>query len=473
MKLRTKITLLTTTIAVSVVFFTLLSIRGVVLTAFREELEKRAVSIADNLSDRIANHILLKDYFQTAKDINEVLHKENDVEYIYVTNEEGAIVAHTFNAEIPAGILSWNPLNNSTTNIQLLDTEKGYIRDIGVKVFNGTRSELHLGIREDDLKQTVMKLRRITIPVIMLVTLLGVIASFIFSRLITEPLNKFVEFTKVLGRGEFGRRVDVSYGDEIGYLARNFNRLSMELKTVKEKMEEAYTYTHLLEAEKISTIGQISSGLAHELKNPLTTLKMLFQAFREQPDMTKEDAEVISSEIEKIDTIITMFLGYVKQKEFQVSEIDINIIIDRVLSLASFDIRNNGIAVQKDMIETLPHIKGDRALLEHVFLNLILNAVQAMPDGGEIRISGKSDDRFVEIMIWDKGGGIPSNIRSKVFDPFFTTKGNGTGLGLSIVYNIVKSHGGKVFFNSNDGAGTVFTVKLPAGINNEQQTMNN
>lgn len=465
MKLRSKITLLTITIAVSVVFFTLLSIRGVIINAFREELEKRAISVANNLSDRVANNILLKDHFQTTKDLNEVLTKEDDIEYIFVTDEEGRIIAHTFNSELPSDILLWNPIDNRTTNIQLLDTEKGYIRDVGVKVFDSTKSELHLGIREDDLKSTIMRLRKITVPIIIFVTLAGMIASFVFSRLITEPLNKFIEFTKVLGRGEFGKRVDVSYGDEIGYLARNFNRLSMELKTVKEKMEEAYTYTHLLEAEKISTIGQISSGLAHELKNPLTTLKMLFQAFREQPDMTKEDAEVISREIEKIDLIITRFLGFVKQKSLQVSEINVNTLMDRVLSLCSFDITNNDIVLQKDMTETLPHIKGDRALLEHVFLNLILNAVQAMPNGGEINISSKADDGFVEVVISDKGGGIPSNIRSKVFEPFFTTKENGTGLGLSIVYNIVKSHGGKVFFDSSEGAGTKFTVRLP--INNE------
>jgi signal transduction histidine kinase len=464
MKLRSKITLLTITIAVSVVFFTLLSIRGIIINAFREELEKRALSVAGNLSDRVANNILLKDHFQTTKDINEVLTKEADIEYIFVTNEEGRIIAHTFNSELPPDILLWNPLDNRTTNIQLLDTEKGYIRDVGVKVFNSTKSELHLGIREDDLESTITRLRKITVPIIIFVTLAGVVASFVFSRLLTEPLNKFIEFTKVLGRGEFGKRVDVSYGDEIGYLARNFNRLSMELKNVKEKMEEAYTYTHLIEAEKVSTIGQISSGLAHELKNPLTTLKMLFQAFREQPDMTKEDAEVISSEIEKIDIIITRFLGFVKQKSLQVSEINVNTLMDRVLSLCSFDITNNDITLQKDMIGTLPHIKGDRALLEHVFLNLILNAVQAMPNGGEINIASKADDGFVEVVISDKGGGIQSNIRSKVFEPFFTTKENGTGLGLSIVYNIVKSHGGKVFFDSNEDTGTKFTVRLP--INN-------
>jgi signal transduction histidine kinase len=195
-------------------------------------------------------------------------------------------------------------------------------------------------------------------------------------------------------------------------------------------------------------------------------LKMLFQAFREQPDMTVEDAEVIGKEIDKMEGIIRNFMGFVKQKGFKITETDLNELIDRVLSMATYDIENAGITVKRDMLEDLPHIEADRALLEHVFLNLIINAVDSMPDGGEITISGKSDDSFVEVMIWDKGSGIDQDLHSKVFDPFFTTKTEGTGLGLSIAYNIVKSHGGKLFFNSKKGRGTVFTVQLPKEIRN-------
>jgi signal transduction histidine kinase len=461
MKLQTKITLLTTTILVIVVFFTLLPVRRTIMNTLRDELEKKGISIAGNLSDRIANSIILKDYFQTAKALNEVLKKEKDIEYIFVTNEDADMFADTFENGTPPGILDWNPLGNASQRIQLLETEKGYIRDVGVRVIDGTKSELHLGLREDMLKDTRMKMRYLTIPIIVFVVLLGVAASFVMSRFITNPLNKFVEFTKVLGEGEYGGRVDVRYGDEIGYLARNFNRLSMQLKTAREKMEEAYTYTHLVEAEKLSSIGQISAGLAHELKNPLTSLKMLFQAFKEQPDMTQEDAGVISSEIEKMDRVLSNFMGFVKQKGFHLSDTNLNELIERVLSLATFDINNANIVVRRDMLETIPHVKADRGLLEQVFLNLIINAVHAMPDGGEIRISGKSDDAFVEVMVWDKGGGIPDDIREKIFNPFFTTKEEGTGLGLAIAYNIVKSHGGKLFFNSELGRGTVFTVRLP------------
>jgi signal transduction histidine kinase len=461
MRLRTKIATLTIAIVLSVAVLILVPVRGVVINAFRAELGKKASSIAANLSDRIANFILLGDKFQTEKAFYEVLEQEPDLEYIFVTDEAGDIFAHTFEGGVPAGILSWNPLNAKASNIQLLKTEKGDIRDVGINVFEGMKAELHLGIREDSLKDTLLKMRYLTLPAIVFAILLGITASILLSRLITKPLSEFAGFAKVLGKGEFGGRVEVRSQDEIGELAQSFNKLSKELKTAMEKMEEAHTYTHLLQTEKLSSIGQISAGLAHELKNPVTTLKMLFQAFMENPDMTKEDAAVINKEIEKIDSILNSFMGFVKEKGFHFSEINIDKLIDRVLSLASFDLDSYGIVVQKDMTESLPSVTGDRALLEQVFLNLVINAVDAMHSGGEIRISGKAVNNFVDVMIWDKGGGIPAELRSKVFNPFFTTKEHGTGLGLSIAYNIINAHRGELFFDTNEGVGTVFTVRLP------------
>ncbi|MDO8281733.1 MAG: ATP-binding protein [Thermodesulfovibrionia bacterium] len=463
MKLRNKIILLTTTVVIAVGLMITLSIRGTIINAFRGELQKKAVSIAGNLSDRIANLIPLKDHFQITQAFDQVLIKENDIEYILVTDEDGRLFAHTFKNTPPSDILEWNPIEDKKMNVQLLDTENGYIRDVGVNVIKGTRSELHIGIREDSLRDTLVSTRNITVPIIGLVMLLGIVASVFLSRLVTEPLNKFVEFTKVLGRGEFGRRVEVRSGDEIGELAESFNRLSMELKNVSDKMEEAYAYTHLLQAEKLSSIGQISAGLAHELKNPITALRMLFQGYKDRPDMTREDAAVITNEIDKIDNILSGFLGFVKQKGANLANVNLKSLIDRVLSLATFDIQSHDITIQMDMLETLPAVYADRSLLEQVFLNLVLNAIEAMPKGGEIRISGKTDENFVEVMVWDRGSGIPPDLKAKVFDPFFTTKETGTGLGLSIAYNIIKTHGGRLYFSSSEKLGTVFTVRLPKG----------
>ncbi len=199
MKLRLKITLLTITVAVSVSFFILLSIRGVVINAFRGELETKALSIAGNLSDRVANNILRKDYFHTNKAFKEVLGKEKELEYIFVLDNNGNLFAHTFSNGNPPDLLTWNPLEEKSQHIQLLQTEKGNIRDVGVAVFKGTGSELHIGIREDSLKNTLMEMRNITGPLIILVIMVGIVASFVFSLFITGPLNRQE------GRGQFRR----------------------------------------------------------------------------------------------------------------------------------------------------------------------------------------------------------------------------------------------------------------------------
>jgi len=459
-RLRTKIAILTTVIAIAVTALILIAVRMVVVDTLGKEIEKRAISIAATLSERIADDVLRGDLSKTSEALHYVLKREKDIEYIFVTDNDGKVFAHTFKDEPLPDILSWNPVREKI-NVSLINTEKGDIRDVGLKVFDGGRAELHIGIREDSLRDARMRMRTLTIPVEIFVIALGIAASFLFSRKITEPLKRCVDLTEALARGEFGKKIDFKSGDEIGRLAESFNRLSMELKKTREKMEESYTYTHLLHIEKLSSIGQISAGLAHELKNPVTTLKMLFQDLRRQPDITDEDIDVINDEIEKIDRILSRFLDFAKQKRFNLSTVHLDTLIEHVLGLASFDIKSHKIIIRKEEMGHLPPVNIDASLFEQVFLNLLINSIEAMPGGGEIRVYGRYDENYVDVMILDRGGGIPSDIKMKVFEPFFTTKTNGTGLGLSIAYNIVKEHGGRIFFDSNEGEGTVFTVRLP------------
>ncbi|GAB4542785.1 MAG: hypothetical protein Fur0020_12220 [Thermodesulfovibrionia bacterium] len=461
MRLGTRIAIITTAIVITVTLLILIPIRMVVVNTLRNEIEKRGESIARTLSERIGDYVLMGNSFQTSQAIHDVFKKERDIEYIFVTDYEGKVFAHTFKDGYPSDITMWNPLNGKRMNVQLLNTEKGNIRDIGINIFDGMKIEIHIGMREDSLKEAQRRMRMLTLPIIVFVIIMGIVASFMLARRITEPLNRFINFTRVLGRGEFGKQIGFESMDEIGELADAFNKLSMDLKIARERMEEAYTYTHLLHTEKLSSIGQMSAGLAHELKNPVTTLKMLFQALREQPDLTDEDIEIINNEIEKIDSILTRFFSFVKHKGFNLAPVNISHVIDRVLDLASFDIRSHGITIHKDMPDMPPPIKADAHLLEQVFLNLIINSIEAMPDGGEIRISGKVDGESIDVMIADMGKGIPADIKTKVFEPFFTTKKNGTGLGLSIAYNIIKEHSGRIFFDSDEGRGTVFTVRIP------------
>ena len=457
MKLWVKIVLLNVVIAVSLGLLIGLTVRGVVTSSMRAELTKQGESIARNLSDRIADSILLDDFYKTQEALEDVLGTEQDIEYIFVTNKKGYLFAHTFKNGYPPHILRWNPLIDSPLSIQLLDTEKGFIRDIGVKIFRGMNPELHIGIKEDRISQTLNRVRNVIALTTGIVILFGSVLSCFFSRFITKPLNRLVDFTRRLSRGEFGGKVNITSRDEVGELAGTFNILSQELKLYRDNIEKSYK--QMLRTEKLTALGRLSAGLAHELRNPLTSIKVLFQAFKDSTGLTKEDMDVVLSEVNQMDEILTRFLGFAKGDEFNLSEVDINAIIKQLIHLTRFQIKDQSIRPVLELSE-LPLVRADRTMIEQALLNLIINAIEAMPHGGTLTFSSKADNDRVVISVKDTGRGITEGIKEKVFDPFFTTKNDGTGLGLSIVYNIIRLHSGNISFSSN-GNGTTFNIELP------------
>lgn len=457
MKLWLKIVLLNVILVLSLGVLLGLAVRSVVIDSLRQELSRQGESIARNLSERIADSVLLQDIYRTQEAIDDLLRTERDVEYIFVLDDKGELFTHTFKNGHPPGILRWNLLYDRPTSIQLLDTERGFVRDIGVKVFAGMNPEVHIGLREERIMQTLARIRIIVITLTIGVTLAGAAFACLFSRFITKPLNALVGFANLLSKGEFGKSLDVKSRDEIGELSSTFNHLSRELESYSKKMEDSYK--QMLRTEKLTALGRLSAGLAHEIRNPLTSIKVLFNAFKDNPSLTKEDMEVVLSAAEQMDEILSRFLRFARGDEFNPSEVYINAVIKEVVNLTQHQAKNQRVTVEMDLTK-LPPVKADRGLLEQAIMNLVLNAIEAMPEGGTLTVSSRNDDGHYIISVTDTGQGIPEEIRGKIFDPFFTTKGDGTGLGLSIVYNIVNIHSGDISFESNGGE-TTFTMKIP------------
>ncbi len=461
MKLWIKIALLNVFIVVSLGILIGFAIRGVVISSMRTELTRQGESMARNLSDRIADSILLDDLYKVHEAIKDVLEKEKDVEYIFVTDKNGEIFTHTFNNGYPPDLLKWNSFGiDKLSSIQLLATEKGLIRDVGVRIFGGMNPELHIGIREERIRQTLNRIRNLIITLTIVVTMVGSVLAFSLSRLTTKPLYALMEFTHDLSRGEFGRKIDIKSKDEVGELSMTFNNLSYELDLYRKKMEGSYK--QMLRTEKLTALGRLSAGLAHEIRNPLTSIKVLFQAFKDNPSLTKEDMNVVLSAAEQMDDLLTRFLRFARSDEFNLSNVYINSLIKQVINLARFQIKNQSINVNLDL-KKLPPVKADRAMIQQAILNLVLNAIESMPDGGALIVSSKPGNGHAVVAVQDAGGGIPEDIKDKIFDPFFTTKSDGTGLGLSIVYNIASLHNGEISFESN-GRGTTFNLKIPLNV---------
>jgi signal transduction histidine kinase len=458
MRLWIKIALLNSLVVTLLSILIGFGIRDTVTSAMRSELTNHGISLAQHLSDRVADSILLQDIYRITEAISDIRRNEKDIEYVYVIDDTGRMLSHTFSSGYPSGILQWNALERDSSRIQLLDTEKGFIRDIGIRVFEGMNAEVHVGMREDRISQTIARLRNIIIALTGFVIGCGSIVSFVMSRITTRHLDALVQFTAGLARGDFDQKIQINSSDEVGELARRFETLSAELKSHREKLQESYK--QMLRTEKLTALGRLSAGLAHELRNPLTSIKVLFQTFRDDPKLTKRDMEVVLAAAEQMDDLLTKFLRFAKSDEFNPTEVYLNAVLKQVAKLVQFQLDKQSIALDFQLSK-LPPIKADRSLLQQALMNLILNAIEAMPEGGKLSITSQQEDGYYRIGIGDTGRGISEALRDKVFDPFFTTKEDGTGLGLSIVYNIVTLHHGQITVESNE-RGTIFWLRIPS-----------
>jgi signal transduction histidine kinase len=331
------------------------------------------------------------------------------------------------------------------------------IRDFGLQVVSGMPAELHIGLSEERLANTLTKIRTIMVFLMVVVITIGCALSFTLTRRVTKPLEILCDFTHSLSQGTFGQQVQVEAKDEVGDLAETFNELSRKLKAYRENTKEHYR--QMLQAEKLTALGRLSAGLAHEIRNPLTAIKSLFQSFQEKPDVTPEDIKIVLAAANQMDDLVTKFLGFARNESFQSGPVYPNALLKQIANLTQYQIKSSNIELDFTL-EKLITVEGNSSMIRQALLNLVMNAIEAMPGGGRLSfISGKINES-VEIAISDTGTGIAEEIRDTIFDPFFTTKAEGTGLGLSIVNNIAQLHNGSVSFVSGV-TGTTFILRLP------------
>lgn len=224
----------------------------------------------------------------------------------------------------------------------------------------------------------------------------------------------------------------------------------------------------LLQAEKLSAIGQLVAGVAHELNNPMTSIKGFTELLLRRKDLdddARTDLNYIHNQAERAARIVTNLLTFAREHQPQRVSVDINKVIDDTLSLHSYHLRVDNVKVNRQLEPTLPSTVADPYQLQQVFLNLIGNAHQAMAEkgGGTLSVKSERVDGEIKVTISDTGSGIPQHLLGRIFDPFFTTKpvGKGTGLGLSICYNILQDHGGNIWVSSVPNEGTTFNLMLP------------
>jgi len=312
------------------------------------------------------------------------------------------------------------------------------------------------------LTDTIARSRYITIySLIFLLLFLGIYAFFLGARIL-RTIKRFSTYAQRIASGDYTPIMPArSYRDEFTELALAFNRMIQELED-----REAV----LIQSHKMRAVGTLTAGVAHELNNPLNNITLTADMLLEDYD-TLSDAERkemigdVVNEAGRSKKIISNLLDFARESGSQLEPLDLVHLLKETINLASNQIKLSGIKIDLQAADNLPRVHGDIQQLEQVFLNLILNAIDASPKGSKIQVMivPADDPHYLAVKIIDFGSGIPRHIIGSIFDPFFTTKGKGkgTGLGLSVSQGIVGKHGGRIRVSSREGAGSTFTVTLP------------
>jgi two-component system NtrC family sensor kinase len=349
-------------------------------------------------------------------------------------------------------------------------------------------SNLSLARADVQLAQSSRRMIAYTACALLLIAVLSWVSVW---RVVGVPVRALTRGTERLGAGELGYQIKVRSKDEIGELANSFNDMSRELQSehnanlawtqslesrVEEKTRELKrAHEHALHTEKMASIGKMAAVLAHEINNPLSgilTYAKLLRKWMDREAVSHErrkeicdSLDLIASESRRCGDLVRNLLTFSRSTPMNLQPANLNQVIDRAVRLVQHQLDMSGIHIETRLDPDLPHVLCDAAQIEQVILVLLMNAMDAMPQGGNLWITSGlgAEANSVQVVVRDDGMGIPPEIRDRLFEPFLTTKetGRGVGLGLAISQSILERHNGTIAVQSEVGRGTTFTVRLP------------
>ncbi len=284
------------------------------------------------------------------------------------------------------------------------------------------------------------------------------LVAFISHRIgknLTDPIKDLVGFTEQVADGNLDNTCEIKTQDEIGDLTVAFNQMTQDLKQSRNK---------LIQAERLATAGKMSASFAHEIRNPLSSMRMLSQMLMKKPDVTPEQQqslEYILEEIERIDNIVKGLMDFARPTRLNLQQQPLAPVLHSVLALMEANLEHHHINVVSDFSPDLTDFQFDADKIKQAFMNVVLNGMEAMPEGGTLTVSTYKQENTVCLKVTDTGIGISEEDIEHLFEPFFSRKDKGTGLGLANVKRILEEHDGKIKIDSTLGKGTTVSIWLP------------
>jgi signal transduction histidine kinase len=326
-----------------------------------------------------------------------------------------------------------------------------------------------VGISLEENRNEIRRTRLMLILIGCVGFLLGLVGAGVLAKRITGPLQKLVEGTERISKGDFTQTISVNSRDEIGDLSRSFNEMTKDLLETRRQMEDANR--RLIQAEKLASIGRISASIAHEIRNPLTSVKLNIQKLSQNEHMGEEEKEHLSISqegIQQIEKFIKELLNFTRVSDLNPERFSVVQIVEESLKMMRNSILEKKIVLEKKFAADLPPVIVDGDKIRQVFLNILRNAVEAVEEGGRIGLSlsriKENGLPRIRVRISDDGCGIPEKDWENIFEPFYTTKSSGFGLGLSNARKIVEQHWGSIKVVKTKGRGTTFEVRIPCEV---------
>lgn len=350
-------------------------------------------------------------------------------------------------------------------NIKRLEAEEDMAYQVGQELINrlNTMTSLTKAKLEQKTQSSLKEIAEMKILLFILIALgplLAIGLAIFFIKGFTQPLNILLHATRKLQSGDLSFRIQ-GLKDEFGEVGASFNEMASSLKEQMHNMQRT---------EQMAVCGQLAAGLAHEIKNPLAGIKVAIEVLSDESTLSRENQDVLSkviAEIKRIEFLIKILLEFARPPKSQFMRTDLNSLLESSLAFATTNSvfsrdPSKSIKILKNLDDHLPEIHADPQQLRQVFINLLLNANEAMPNGGTIAVRTiKDSSEGVEVAISDTGKGISPDTMGKIFQPFFTTKPKGTGLGLAISKQLVELHGGTITVENTPRGGAQFRIKIP------------
>ena len=439
-------------------------------------VERRGRSISEAMAIPITDALMYDDLGMVTQRglidnyISEIRTLNSDLmRYVIVANPEGKVTHST----------KWRRLGKTFARALHKDgLEPGTIAEIRpgdseerilevrtpLQIASSFWGSLTIGFSLQETEGKVQAIARQAMVVAILLIIGNSAMTAIYVETLIRPILGLHRTMKRAAAGDYTARAQTRASLEVAELSDQFNRMMDDLE--EAKLRERVRQAQLAHTEKMAAVGTLAAGVAHEVNNPLGGILTCIENMKAHPgdwEMQARYLGLIQDGLERIEQTVANLLDFSRQREMELAPTSINHTLQHVIQLVQYQLRKGGITVRWNLDSGEPYAMADHFRMEQLFLNLVLNALQAMPKGGELTLYTRRKGEKVIIEIRDTGKGIPEELRERIFDPFFTTRsvGEGTGLGLTVSDTIVSSHGGTMEVESTEGKGSVFRVIVP------------